>query len=191
MFSSKVIKILCYVVTCFICAISIALFVVGVCQVIDKNNFGVFFIITSLLLPFLCTVSLYPMFALANIDKNINILNEKVEEFINSCKKEKMTFSDVFANDLNSNIENRNKSFDEAKYLNQYEKSTILEAIDFICERYEISISFDDDIYTLKEKILSIKSNSTRSSILKSKIKKSETKEEILNIFVTHKVAYK
>ena len=61
---------------------AIVLLLFGIVQLADKNKFGLVWIGFSIIFPLVVTVSLYPVFALASIDENISMLNQKIDKII-------------------------------------------------------------------------------------------------------------
>jgi uncharacterized membrane protein required for colicin V production len=87
MINSKGIKILCKVIMGIVyvlCGFSI---VAGISSLVDDEKIGILYIVLGILLPLITTVSLYPIFALANIDENIQSLNSKIESLFVTSQK--------------------------------------------------------------------------------------------------------
>lgn len=179
MIGNKGIKIFCYIMMGIVWTISGILLVFGVVRATDKNWYSLFFIALGLILPLVCSISLYPIFALANIDQNIYMLNKKVEEIATNNTTSKTEHNCAPYNNSKTNI------------VDCFESDTVsINAIHFVCKEYGVSVSLEDDIETIKEKISSIQNDSSKADIFKSKVIKAETKEEILRIFIMHKIAH-
>ena len=80
MISGKGIKVLCYIAMSFVFLVAVILLVFGVYGLTNKDWFSIIWIVLGLLLPLVVSVSLYPIFALASIDENIQLLNQRVKQ---------------------------------------------------------------------------------------------------------------
>ena len=88
MINSKGIKILCYVLMGIVWTASVMLFFGGVANVFVGNiewYYGAM-VAGGIILPIVTTVSLYPLFALANIDEHLKALNSKVDKVLKNQK---------------------------------------------------------------------------------------------------------
>ena len=188
MISSKGIVVLCYILTGFVFTAAIVLFFVGIVQLADKSAIGGLLIAISLVLPLVVSISLYPIFALANIDVNVASINEKIDRITKNSKEitqEKQ--NDPPKTDLSHNFFTPAPKREEAKEDNNLFKYA--EAIDYVNKRYGISIFSKDDIDTIKEKVASIDGGGFSALILKRKVEEATSIDEIINVFVMHKVA--
>ena len=85
MINGKGIRNLCYILVRFVCVISIVLLVWGISYLISEpegRRFGWILIVISIVSPLVATVSLYPIFVLANIDDILKSLNSKMDKVL-------------------------------------------------------------------------------------------------------------
>jgi len=64
------------------------------------------------------------------------------------------------------------------------------DAINFINAKYSLQISIDDDYKTIQHKIGAVEEGGFMGIALRRKVLEATTKEEIIKIFIMHKVAY-
>ena len=188
MITSKGIKTLCYVVMGLVFVAAVILLFSGIIQLADKNKFGFVWIVLSIIFPLITTVSLYPIFALASIDENISMLNQKIDKIVSDNKhfEQEKSQSTVttgisrtfFTPAPTIEKENGDKNLFECA-----------EAIDYVNKKYGISIFSKDDFYTIKDKIASIDDGGFSALILKRKVQEASSIDEVINILVMHKVA--
>ena len=190
MINSKGIKILCYIVMGLIIAVSLFLVIFGISQLADKNTSGVIWLVLAIALPLVVTVSLYPIFALANIDENLLRLNQKVDRLLikkDMPKEEKASASAPVVQQVAPVVEpiSRTSQTSKTNSMNKVE-----EAINYINVKYNLQISIDDDCETIQRKIDAVEEGGFTGIALRRKVLEATTKEEIINIFIMHKVAY-
>ncbi len=84
MISDKGIRRLCYAFMVVIYIISVFFLLLGISNLLDENETtnGWILIVFGIVLPLITTISLYPIFTLANINQNLVLLNEKVDTVI-------------------------------------------------------------------------------------------------------------
>lgn len=87
MINSKGIKLLCKIIMGIVYFFGICSFIAGISSLVDGENIGILYIVLGLLLPLMTTVSLYPIFALANIDENVHLINNKIDLLIGDQSK--------------------------------------------------------------------------------------------------------
>ena len=143
MINSKGIKILCYIVMGLIIAVSLFLVIFGISQLADKNTSGVIWLVLAIALPLVVTVSLYPIFALANIDENLLRLNQKVDRLLikkDMPKEEKASASAPVVQQVAPVVEpiSRTSQTSKTNSMNKVE-----EAINYINVKYNLQISIN------------------------------------------------
>ena len=85
MINGKGIKILCYILMFIIWIVSVAALLFGIVGLIKElGRIYLFLLVGGIVLPFVTMVSLYPIFALANIDQNLKLLNDKMGKALGS-----------------------------------------------------------------------------------------------------------
>ncbi len=206
MFSSKIIKTICYIIISIACLAAVILIVVGANFLADREKGAWIYIACGILLPFLSIVWVFPIFALANIDINVvnmktemESLNKKVDQ-IDSCSsiknEENCKENSIFKGETHIVDENpirlANSKVDvPQKELNRNVLQTNIykESLNFINKKYGVNISEDDDVGVVKEKIESIEYQTTSFAILKNKIRKADGFSEIANAIIMHKTA--
>ena len=173
MIKSNAIKILCYVIMIFSVLVSI-LFLITIIDLATKIEIfdPTLLILFALFFPLLTSVSLYPIFALANIDENLSKLNEKLDKII-------------YLNNHESKMSDQHeKLISNFSPPETHKTKKINEALQYINNKYGTNISLEDDFETIKEKIQKTDNNSSAYSVLKKKISTAKTKEDIINSFV-------
>lgn len=190
MFNSKNVKILCIILMGSIFLLSIFLIVTGIRGIIVQNPFAIISLILGLFLPLGVYVIVSVIFALFNIDKNLHLLNQKVDIVTsilrsNVTKKGDFIKSETVVNGISSNHE----IVMETK---QNDKITLTQVtIDFINQKYNINIDIDDDLEVIKQKVSIIGQNTTAVKVLKEKILNANSIEEVAQTFILHKAAYR
>ncbi len=169
MFKSKNIKALCYIVMCSICVLSVVFIILGIKEALDKNWISIIWIIAGEILPLTTAISLYPIFALANIDDNLSLLNEKMD-----------TITAIIGT---KSVINKTPSQLKNKVLNQ-------EIIDFMNQKYKLDLSVDDNLETIKCKVISISDTSSAAHILIQKISSATDMETVVSALSMHKVTH-
>ena len=182
MIKSNAIKILCYVIMIFSVLVSI-LFLITIIDLATKIEIfdPTLLILFALFFPLLTSVSLYPIFALANIDESLSKLNEKLDKIIYlnnheskmSGRHEKSISSKPCTEPISSFFSAENT-----------QNKKINEAVQYINNKYGTDISLEDEYQTIKEKIQKINNTSFACDILKKKVSIAKNKEEIINTFL-------
>ena len=188
MFSGKVIKSLCYIVIGVILIVSCFLLCMGILSLVDDDSLGVAWIVLGLVLPFMTTVSMYPIFALASIDENLAEINQKIECFVSDRSTSRAAPNMPLCaaqSPLNQKLPTSNKPLDLVVHSQRSG-----DAVSFVNQKYGISILPEDDLATIQEKISSIQDGGFSVIILKRKVMEAGSKEEVDNIFVMHQVAH-
>lgn len=191
MITHKGIKNICAIVMGLCYAATVILILLGISflskyieaqnnQPHNLNNLytGLILIVIAILCPLITTISLYPIFALANIDEHteqldykFNIFLNKMDEIMNQNKqleKEK--------NDLNDQI--KDKDISEIKLADD----TITDLFNYLNELHHTNILVTDEIEIIKEKINNINEENNLIKILKERTNNCSTLDEIVNV---------
>lgn len=189
MINSKGIKILCYIIMGFIYVLSFLMILFGIVAMLeDKGSFYGIFVFLGFLLPITVTVSLYPIFALANIDENLDLLNRIARQIVinrNQWSKEQTGSCQIREEACDYVSESESKEETVLYHISDLEK-----AINYVNLKYQISICVDDSIEEIKTEIAGIADGSFSAELLKSRVAEANTKAEILKIFINHRVLY-
>ena len=149
----------------------------------DLFMLGMGFIIGSIALPLLVSVSLYPIFALSNIDDNLSLLKKEVAEIAENIKRRpRQNEAAAPSEDACKQEESIEK---DQESLSAYEKALL-----FIKEKYGVSIDMEDSVAEIKAKINSIDDQTWAGTMLKHKINSATSKEEIFQILSIHRVTH-
>lgn len=208
MLNNKWIKGLCYTLMGFMDVIAIILMIYGISDLLkeDANSIGWIFIIIGIVIPIAVSVGIYPIFALANIDKNFTDINKKYDLIINQmmiANKEK--FSDVnitieeklkHVNKLDeknnniSNINNSTSSIDESQNMNSVGDEYLPnELVEYLNEKYDLTIDINDSFEIIKMKIQGIDADDNSKTItFKSRSGSSKDVKELISIIKMHKI---
>ena len=217
MINSKGIKILCYITMGVVALISLVLVISSIGELIDGNSFSIIYLLLGFVLPLVVTVSLYPIFALANIEERVRSIDEKTNALLanelicSDTESENVDLSECSV-DLKESVDLEvNTSFDaefspnsakpvvtdyksnetsEAELTEVFKSPKFAEAIDFINRKYGTDINPQDDFQLIKSKINNIESSTSSVEIFKSKVLKAVSNREIANIIIMHKAAY-
>ena len=189
MISSKGIKVLCYIAMGFAVLGSIALLVRGINGLIEKNTGSIIWIVLAGVLPIIVTVSLYPIFALANIDENIAHLNQKVDRLLAKKEVQKETTKESATQVVPRIVEHPASSIGTQQNSAKLKSHSGEEAITYINTKYGTHISIEDDCSTIKSKIEEIDQGGFSVIILKKRVTEATTLDEIINVLVMHMVA--
>ena len=141
------------------CLISILLIFLGIKGVAEKNESSVIWIIFGLILPLIVSISMYPIFALANIDENINCIKQTLNErgaMIQRSTTTHETQSPKNIIDTPKADSNGDSSYDETKILETVPTDRLKDIVDFINKKYDIEIEVNDSLETIKLKIANI-----------------------------------
>ena len=196
MISSKSIKLLCYIVLGLSLVPSLILVIVGINGLLDKNWFSSIWIALGMLIPLVASVSLYPIFALANIDENVSSLNKKVDSLISKSTRHisvKTTDNNVGDHDKNETKQETDTHQHKQHTVSDKRESKHVipqDILDFINTKYQTCINSDDDLYTIKSKISNISDNSRSTEILRHKIANSTNLNDVTSAFVLHKYSH-
>ena len=193
MFSSKLIKIFCWVILSLACLGAMILAIYGLSLLGENTKSGLVLFFISPLLPIFTLVSLYTIFALANIDENLAMLNRRVDriEYRLSPAAAKQTVAGTASvNETASNqaIGQEIKN-DSGNVTKDKDAEIPTDAILFINKRYNTALDVNDSLQTIKEKIAGITVNSTSANILIRKISKAEDLAEVRSIVQLHMAA--
>ena len=169
--------------------ISIIFILLGIHKMLDEDKSSFVWLILGLALPLVVSVTLYPIYALANIDENIRMLNEKLDTIVSNVlpdtskngKKELPPQNITSSNNTPTNEQQNNKTIPTVK---------AQDAIDFINKKYGIDISIDDNLDNIKFKVLQISDSSSSIRILIQKISNATDIETVIEAFILHKVAH-
>lgn len=186
MFSSKFIKLLCKIALFCVYAFAIFCIVYGVKNTEDGNSVNKFFVLIGVLIPIFATISIYPLFALANIDENLSLLNEKMDIKLENDRRYRYESTEkekTHASKNNNEIEENIVPVNKKQRLTQ-------DVVDFINERYNISLTLDDDVETIKIKITNINEKLTTAEMLKNKVLSANSEEAIFSALNMHKAIY-
>jgi len=193
MISGKGIKVLCYVIMGFVFVLSIFLIIFSIIGMIAKNWISVIWLIVGLLLPLINTVSLYPLFVLANIDDKLSLLNKKVDTIV-SKKYSGESKRDIITGNQTQDKKTIDKMIISETGKEQIEKSNKLilsqDILDFINQKYKIHIELDDSLDIIKFKISSINEKSSTANILIQKIVNANNMEDVSSAFILHKAVH-
>ena len=171
MINSNGIKILCYIIMGIAFIASIAFIVVGILGLVNNQPLSALWILAGICSPLITSVSLYPIFALANIEENVCQLSETLNKIINKNHFER-------TNHLSKSA-NTNYAYEEQQ-LTQ-------DIIDFINSRYQTQINIYDSLDTIKFKISSINATSSSVNILTRKVAEAQTISAVAKAFVLHR----
>lgn len=194
MISSKGIKILCYIIMALAFVASFVLLIMGVLWAIDGSKASIAVLIIAVVFPLGVTVSLYPIFALANVDENLASLNGTVEELVHKISL-KIPENGAPSSEIGSNssavIPAQDKPANSAyKQYNPAKTYTEKETVEYVNAKYGLNISLDDSCETIKEKVAAMNATGFYIIVLQRKVAEAQTKEEIINYFAMHHVAY-
>lgn len=186
MITSKGIKILCYITMGMVYLLSIALLAVGINYLIDENSLSALFIAAGLILPLAITVSLYPLFALANIDKNLALISKKIA----AISADKTEFPQDCTAPPAHSIE-KSMPVTEEKLAPEPQRVILpQELMAFLKAKYGVSLEDSDEADVIKAKIMAIPQDTTQVNSLKNKILSAKNMEEIVSALKMHKVAH-
>ena len=193
MISNKGIKVLCYIVMVCALLVSCVLIILGIKGMIDENRFSAIWMAFGIALPLVASVSLYPIFALANIDENLILLNQKWDVIAskvlcNTKSEESATTEVLLENKINGSSEDIISIENSSKRTIQVDK--LHDAIEFINQKYGINIDVDDSLDAIKFKISQISDNSSSANILIQKVSNACNIETIASAFILHKAAH-
>ena len=149
MISSKGIKILCYIIVGFSILISAILVLFGIQQATDKNQISIVLIILGVLIPLFTSISLYPIFALANIDENLHLLTNKVSsieaKIHSNSNAEKEELTKKFKEETSDIeiIKSKTNTYKPKEKTNPQEKPSSLsnDTTNFINAKYNLNIT--------------------------------------------------
>ena len=193
MINSKGIKILCYIIMGCISIVSLVLIVYGINEMSDDESY-VIFILLGFILPIVFSVTLYPIFALANIDENVREINRKITELDSIFLSENSNIK-ILTNESKAENETNTSPVDitikDAPNQEISQTSILQDSIDFINEKYGVDIVMDDDLNTIKIKVCNISENSLSAKILIKKIMDANNIQDVITAFALHKVANK
>ena len=202
MIYSKFIKIICYIVMGIVCLAALVLLFAGVDSIFEEDlsiGRGIGLIVVSLIIPLIALISLYPIFALANIDENLQSLKNKVDSIIgdtnsfetNECNKDFNKSKEFEENPINRYYENK---IDNKQDIEMHDNNDILDvsvlAIEYFNDKFNLDLDSEDDYQTTAEKIYSIEDNSPSIQTLKLQISEANTRKEVYKILNKYRVAY-
>ena len=195
---SKYIKILCYTLIVISCVIGFVLILLGLSRISDEEKSSTWwvFVIAGILVPLISAVNIYPLLALSQIEENLTYLNHQIDDFSDSTNTKLSKI--IHKVDMLTQQQRQDCNDLECptilKHTNQTnsngEASHILsmEAVNFINQKYNANVSISDDISIIKQKILQIDHNSSSVFILKNKVCSAQTKKEIIDSFILHRM---
>ena len=93
MFTSKIVKKICYTILILELIAAVVMIVLGIEGVIKKEAGGALLLIIGIVLPIVALLSIYPTLALTNIDENLQELNEKVDDIISKNNSNDVKYS--------------------------------------------------------------------------------------------------
>ena len=153
----------------------------------EENSMGVLLILIGVLLPLFACISMYPLFALANIDENISKLTKKVDSISSNTHSFNYIGRKPYNESEQSATGNEKKTNTEHSFITRMVLSQ--ELLDFINEKYDLDLKSDDELNIIKEKVLGINDNSNSAKVLIKKISEATSNQEIASAFALHKAA--
>ena len=191
MINGKGIRLLCKILMTIVCILSIISLIAGICLLISEENwFYLIFIIVGIVFPLVTTVSLYPIYALANIDENLILLNKKIDRVFGEgiSKPSQPTEPIVLKNDIPTESQ-PTQSRNEAKKVDreyQVNDKRVQEAINFVNSRYGTDIRLEDEFEVIVRKVCHIGERTSSVIIFQKNVCSARTKQEVLNAIIKH-----
>ena len=134
------------------------------------------------------------MFALASIDENVRLLNQKIDviaakSFILESKNKEPE------NEITTEVQASENTLCDTPYIERHEvenfhNNDLQSTLDFINQKYDIHIDINDNLTTIKEKVSTIRETSSSSRIFIQKILNANNKEAVITACVLHKAAH-
>ena len=158
---------------------------------------SIFCILISIFLPLGATLSIYPIFTLANIDENLMVLREDVDAISSSLNHTEMKKNKDMSKDTNSLIEQdeydyfaiSNNDVESTLFMKSRKAVSVLSMDDiyYINNKYGLKIFTTDTLDELKEKIRNCSSDASSFLIFKQKVESAKNLEEIKTAILLHK----
>lgn len=188
MFSNKWIRNICYIFSLIIDVLAIILIILGIIKLANNNTLGWVLILGGIIIPIVTIISIYPIFALANIDNNFSELISKFDLIIEQLKTRKANDESVLISQENEyNLyqqEIKQSSVDDVDKLHE-------NLFEYINKTYNIKLDKNDSLDAIKIKIDSIDSSSNLNvTILKDRIAVANDIEEIYSLIKMHMTIY-
>ena len=170
----------------FAYTLSIVLFILGIANMGDNSTLGWAFLVGAIILPLTTTVSLYPIFALSNIEDALGNLTQELRQLSkNEEKRTEQNRHPVQA--ISSPSPSQKVSQRMSKTTATFE--TTEDVMEYLNSRYHLTLSSADDLNTLKSKIANIADTNFGTLILQQKIADATTIEQAYSILALHKAA--
>ena len=136
----------------------------------------------GLIIPFITTLSIYPISALSLIESHVSSVDAKLEQVLKLLPALRSNQSS------SSNAKPTQPPTSQAPL---EPTSKFCEAVTFLNQWYDIQIDPSDDIETLKEKIAEIDSDDKSSQIFKNRVANASSIDEVRSIVNMHYVVLK
>ena len=184
MIKSKEIKVLCYIATGISYILSLGLIAYGIYELTEEKTVqGLIKLLIGILVPLLVNISMYPIWALSQIECHTSDLNDKLEKIIILKTLESTSQSTTIPSQKNTPTD-RAQSNSSATTGNNAD--ALNEAIDFINREYNIQIESTDDLKDIKEKISNIDAIDNSTQIFKERIDNATSVRQMFAIIKLH-----
>ena len=178
MTKNKGIRVLCYMVMGISCYLSLSLIIYGCNAIVnEKTEWGLMLILTGIISPVVACLSLYPIYALSLIEARTSNLEEDLEEIIYLLEK----ISQPAAKPSQTITSTRTN----------YDDSTLVDAINFINQKYHIQIESTDNLNEIKREILGIDAEDNSITIFKERVVHAYSYKEIFDAIKMHYTIHK
>lgn len=178
MITSKGVRILCNIAVGIAYFVALILLVAGIVILAGEQYvLGIIYVFLSIVLPLIANLAVYPLFALSQMESNIANLNNELSEIyelLRSAHSETPT----------SPAPNTLPVFEPVATPSVVDEG----AIDFINKKYNLNISINDDIFSIKEQIADIETHNQSIEILKNRVICAKTYDDILVAINNHRV---
>ncbi len=192
MIKSSGIKKLCYAVMGISCMIGVLLVIIGIYLAVEMDMFVLVMVsVLGFFVPFLTTVSLYPIFALASIEENVAVIKDAFASLPHNIAKQQC---EEYHNQKSTEVKSSEprvvyKTDSKEDRIRKYDGKLPDDLVEFFRNKYGIAIDIQDDFETIKRKINEINQATFTALILKNKINDATNMDEIFNVLIMHKVA--
>lgn len=184
----KAIKSICYTIIVIVDVIAFFLMLYGLREILfgDSVRLGIILIVISIILSAHTLLSVYPLLALSKIEKHTSDMNDQLDEIIvlledATCGKAIVTIGNNAASlDATSTTTSR------VNYDDSFET-----AIDFVNHKYGLQFSANDNLQSIKEKVLEIDDQAPSAQTFKNRILSADSFDEIKSLFKMHLIVNK
>ena len=183
MFSSKGMKTFCNVVAIVAYVLSAIAMIYGVAQFSGNSILQLVAVVGAFVFAIVVTISLYPLYALADMSEKLESIERKMERF---------EFGDNSAVNYVEKTEELFKSNRDDTDKEEYRKKrgvevSLQDVFEFVNNRYDINLRLDDSYEELKAKIESIEDTSPQALRLIKKVSEAKSTIEIISFLRMHK----